>query len=117
MDRLADTGGVTANKVVVYTGSSLKVQDAAGTNNLTTIAGVALATATSGNVTRVCVRGTVLTLADAGITTGQLVGTSAAVAGNVQSGTTPALGQVVGRATENTGATAANRVVVDVTLQ
>jgi hypothetical protein len=112
VDMLADTSGITAGKVVVWSGNTGKAQDAGGTANLTTIAGVALTTATVGNFARVMILGKAKVNADAGVTIGMLVGTSSAVAGNVQGGAAPGAGAIVGRAIEATGTTTAGKVYV-----
>lgn len=112
---LADTGGTTVNEVVVWSGAN-KVQNAAASTSLSTIAGVALTTASSGAKVKVCKRGRVQVNADAGITAGQLVSTSGTTAGNVQSTVVPVYGTAVGRATEATGGTTAGKVIVDVLL-
>lgn len=103
------SGTVAAGQVVVWAGTK-KVATAAATNNLTTIAGVALTGATNGAII-VATAKLCYVNADAGITAGQLVGTSNATAGNVQSGTAPGAGAIVGRAVEASGATVAGKVL------
>lgn len=112
-ERLNCPGTCTAGEVLVWSGTN-GVAQAGASANLTTIAGVATTTVTAATVT-VCRRGRVLVDADAGITAGELVGTSGATAGNVDDGA-PGSGAVVGRATEATGGTAADKVIVDVLL-
>jgi len=109
------SGSVTVGDVVVWvSGTANTVSRAAATDNLTTIAGIATVTQTGGTET-IVTRGRALVRAQASITVGQLVGTSAGSAGSVHSGAIPA-GAFVGRALESTGATAANMVTVYVTL-
>ena len=107
------SGTVTAGEVVVHSGAKL-VATAGASAGLTTIAGVALTTGTNAAVL-IAKRGRVYTNADAGITVGQLLRTSGAVAGNVLNGGT-AVGSIVGRACESTGATVAGKILVDLTL-
>lgn len=110
------SGTVLAGDVVVWTaGTANTVTKAAATNNLTTIAGVATVGQTGGTE-YICTHGRTLVNAQAGITTGQTVGTAAAGAGTVQSGTTPPNGAIVGRALENTGATTASKVTLSLNL-
>ncbi len=110
---LTATGTVTAGEIVVWAGSDGKtVATAAATNNLTTIAGVAVTTATNAAV-RIARRGRCAVNADASITVGQLVGSSSGTAGNAQSGTTPGSGAVLGRACS---ATASSKITVDICL-
>lgn len=107
------SGTVTAGEVVVHSGAKL-VATAGASAGLTTIAGVALTTGTNVPVL-VAKRGRVYTNADAGITVGELLRTSGAVAGNVLNGGS-AVGSIVGRACEATGATIAGKILVDLVL-
>jgi hypothetical protein len=110
---LTCSGTVAAGQVVVWTGAKL-VAAAAATANLTTIAGVAV-TGGTGTAIVVARRGRVYTNAVAGITVGQLLGTSGTTAGSVVNAT-PGSGALVGRACEATGATVSGKVLVDLVL-
>lgn len=107
------SGTVTAGEIVVHSGAKL-VATAAASVGLTTIAGVALTTGTSVPVL-VAKRGRVYTNSDAGSTVGQLLRTSGSVAGNAVNGGT-AVGSILGRACESSGATVAGKILVDLSL-
>lgn len=111
---LLASGTVTAGQSVVWSGLK-KVAAAAASANLTTIAGIALTSATVGNPVLIARRGRCYANADAGITAGMLLGTSGAVAGNVLN-STPTLGALLGRACEATAGTVAGKVLVDLIL-
>lgn len=106
-------GNPAAGLVVVWNGTR-QVAAAAASTNLTTIAGVSV-TACSSNVTTVARMGRVMVGADAGISAGNLVGTSGTNAGNVAA-SSPGAGAIVGRAVENTGQTTAGKVIIDLIL-
>ena len=103
---------VAVKQAVVWSNTNL-VNKPATTNNLTTIAGVALTAGNPGDFILVAKRGRCSVLADAGVAIGQLVGTSAAVAGNVQSGTVPGAGAIMGRATT---VTSGGEIICDLVL-
>lgn len=103
-------GTITAGQVVVWAGLK-KVAAAGATLGLTSIAGVALKGSTVGLTIPVAVRGRVYTNAQAGINAGELVQTSAAGAGSVETGA-GALGAMLGRACEATSGTVAGKVLV-----
>jgi hypothetical protein len=114
--RVNVSGTVSVGDVCVWvSGTANTVARSSATNNLTTIAGIATASQTGGQMYLVT-HGRALVNAQAGITVGQLVGTSSVSAGTIQSGTAPGAGAIVGRALESTGATQANKVIVYVTL-
>lgn len=118
-DLTADAGGTTAATVVCWSGAQ-KVATCGTSINLTTIAGVTVLGVAAASQSRVMRRGRVFVNCDAGITSGQLVGTSGTVGGNVSSVTTsgsaPSAGSIVGRATENCGATTAGQILIDLIL-
>ncbi len=118
------SGSITLGDVVVWVAGGAKtVATAAATINLTTIAGVALNTVTTGQTVQVVTRGRVLTtcVGATSVTTGALVGTSGATAGAADQ-TTPGAGAIIGRLAgiKNialTGLTiGANQCIVYVTL-
>lgn len=113
---LISSAAIAVGDVVVWTGTK-QVASAGATLNLTTIAGIALdAAGGAGTAVRIAKRGRCLANAVAGLTAGQLLGTSLASPANVQSAVVPGAGAIVGRATEATGGTVANKVEVDVIL-
>ncbi len=108
-DYFTASGTATAGKLVAWSGAS-QVAKPAATENLTTIAGVALASVASGLV-KVITRGPVMIDCDAGVSAGDLLVSSGSVAGNVTKPTVSATnGAIVGRAMEAVGATTANKV-------
>jgi hypothetical protein len=114
-EALTASAAITAGMVVVWSGSK-KVAQATAVANLTTIAGVAMTAAAGDGVEiRAARRGRCYVQADAGITAGQLVGTSGTNAGKVAA-STPGAGAIIGRACEATGGTIAGYVLVDLVL-
>lgn len=123
---IAGAEGVTAGRVAVLTGAFHRepsgddtpvVADASASKNLTTVYGVALTSATSGNRATVCRRGPVRVRAEPGVRPGDVVGTSCLEAGAVQSYRKPEPGAVVGRSMEETGNTRAGEVILDVGVE
>lgn len=113
-EHLQCDGTCTTGNVVVWTAGGNKVTDAGASANLTTIAGVALQDDTTGFIV-VARRGRTLTNCVAGVVSRNLVGTSGGTAGSVGA-TTPGVGSLVGRATEDRGNTVAGKCIVDLTL-
>jgi len=114
------SGTVTAGEVVVWSGTTTAktVATAAASANLTTIAGVAITTATNANVQVVTFgRCKAKCAASFAPTAGQLLGTSGTTAGQVTNGT-PGAGAIIGRALtgDNTASSGAGFCWIQVAL-
>jgi hypothetical protein len=109
VDRIADTAGTTAFRLVTATADN-KVATAGATANLKTIVGVAIATKTAGQVCQVAYSGDVFVEYGGTVNRGDVLVSDDGTAGKVKANNTPTAGGIVGLALEDGGVTTSGQV-------